>query len=123
MSKEPFLVAHIAQCKLCGDTIQSKHRHDYQCCSCGEICIDGGLDAQYGSWVKNPHNRVNKNVYSDAPIEKIREVLLRNGTTLLKDMSDDWLENCIEYEMTNRPDNPLIEVYNREIKFRIENNE
>lgn len=33
-----------AKCKLCGDILQSYHRHDYVKCSCGEISIDGGLD-------------------------------------------------------------------------------
>ena len=33
-----------AQCKLCGDIIESKHVHDYVGCKCGEIAVDGGKD-------------------------------------------------------------------------------
>lgn len=33
-----------AKCKLCGDIIESFHRHDFVTCSCGEISIDGGGD-------------------------------------------------------------------------------
>lgn len=33
-----------AKCKLCGDILESFHRHDYIVCKCGEISIDGGLD-------------------------------------------------------------------------------
>lgn len=33
-----------AQCKLCGDIIESKHRHDFVSCKCGEIFVDGGKD-------------------------------------------------------------------------------
>jgi hypothetical protein len=33
-----------AKCKLCGDILESFHRHDYVECKCGEIAIDGGLD-------------------------------------------------------------------------------
>lgn len=33
-----------AKCKLCGDILESFHRHDYISCVCGEIAIDGGLD-------------------------------------------------------------------------------
>ena len=33
-----------AQCKLCGDIIESKHRHDFVWCKCGEIAVDGGKD-------------------------------------------------------------------------------
>jgi tRNA(Ile2) C34 agmatinyltransferase TiaS len=33
-----------AKCGVCGDVIESKHRHDYVRCSCGEIAVDGGKD-------------------------------------------------------------------------------
>jgi len=32
------------KCKLCGDIIISKHRHDFVRCKCGEIFTDGGED-------------------------------------------------------------------------------
>ncbi len=31
-----------ATCAKCGDTIRSKHRHDYVKCKCGAIAVDGG---------------------------------------------------------------------------------
>lgn len=30
------------QCLLCGDVIQSMHRHDFTGCSCEAVYIDGG---------------------------------------------------------------------------------
>lgn len=33
-----------AKCKVCDDVIESKHRHDFVRCSCGEISVDGGKD-------------------------------------------------------------------------------
>lgn len=36
------IVVNKAQCKLCGDIIESKHRHDFVWCKCGEIAVDGG---------------------------------------------------------------------------------
>jgi tRNA(Ile2) C34 agmatinyltransferase TiaS len=36
------VVVNKAQCKLCGDIIESVHRHDFKRCSCGEISVDGG---------------------------------------------------------------------------------
>lgn len=33
-----------AECGVCGDVIESRHRHDYVRCSCGEIAVDGGKD-------------------------------------------------------------------------------
>lgn len=31
-----------ARCKLCNETIESIHRHDYISCTCGAIAVDGG---------------------------------------------------------------------------------
>jgi len=33
-----------AQCKLCGDVVESKERHDLVWCRCGGIAVDGGLN-------------------------------------------------------------------------------
>jgi len=32
------------QCLLCYDIIESKFRHDYVTCSCGNVSVDGGQD-------------------------------------------------------------------------------
>lgn len=42
--KKRKLIANIAQCKRCGDIIESRHRHDFVWCSCGSLAVDGGLD-------------------------------------------------------------------------------
>lgn len=39
-----MITRNAAQCVRCGDTIESKHRHDFQSCSCGAIFVDGGLE-------------------------------------------------------------------------------
>ena len=36
------VVINKAQCKLCGDIIESLNTHDYKRCGCGEIAVDGG---------------------------------------------------------------------------------
>ena len=36
------ILVNKAQCKLCGDIIESTHGHDYRGCKCGEIAVDGG---------------------------------------------------------------------------------
>ena len=36
------IISNKARCRLCGDIIESKHRHDWQACSCGAIFVDGG---------------------------------------------------------------------------------
>ncbi len=31
-----------AECRVCGDIIESTHGHDFVTCQCGEISVDGG---------------------------------------------------------------------------------
>jgi hypothetical protein len=38
------ILKNAVQCKHCGDTIESTHRHDFQRCTCGAVFVDGGLD-------------------------------------------------------------------------------
>ena len=40
---EKILVNKI-RCKKCGDVIESTHRHDFKCCKCGSVAVDGGKD-------------------------------------------------------------------------------
>ena len=38
------ILCNKAQCRQCGDIIESKHRHDFVTCKCGAIFVDGGKD-------------------------------------------------------------------------------
>ena len=40
--KDTRILVNKAQCSICGDIIQSNHRHDFKWCSCGTIAVDGG---------------------------------------------------------------------------------
>ena len=42
--KEAILIVNKIKCNVCGDVIESKYRHDFQTCSCGNVSVDGGLD-------------------------------------------------------------------------------
>lgn len=46
-----------AKCRLCGDIIESFHRHDFVECKCKEISIDGGID-YYKAAARNWENFV-----------------------------------------------------------------
>ena len=37
-----MIVQNAVICLSCGDTIVSKHRHDFVTCTCGTISVDGG---------------------------------------------------------------------------------
>lgn len=41
---EDKIVRNVAQCRKCGDVIESKSRHDFVTCKCGAIFVDGGTD-------------------------------------------------------------------------------
>lgn len=33
-----------AKCLKCDTVLESRHRHDFQQCECGNVFVDGGLD-------------------------------------------------------------------------------
>jgi hypothetical protein len=41
-------------CILCGDIMESKHRHDFVTCKCGESFLDGGDDYMRGTMTTYP---------------------------------------------------------------------
>ena len=45
-----IIVSNKARCKKCGDIIESKTRHDYKWCSCGNCAVDGGHDYLRRCW-------------------------------------------------------------------------
>lgn len=44
------IIRNAAKCHDCGVTVESKHRHDFQECECGNIFVDGGLDYLRRGW-------------------------------------------------------------------------
>ena len=38
------IVRNRAKCLVCGEILESRHRHDYKTCSCGGLSVDGGRD-------------------------------------------------------------------------------
>ena len=39
-----YIIRNAVKCNLCGETIESLHRHDFKFCKCGNIAVDGGFD-------------------------------------------------------------------------------
>lgn len=117
------------QCNNCSDIITSTHRHDFVTCKCGGCSLDGGND--YFRFVGDK-TFTNLSLYEGTPIEELREVVTRGGRgidgkqplkhVLLKDMSNDWLKNVIEYEEELRPNNIFLPTYRKELEYREENN-
>jgi len=59
------ILSNKAQCRKCGDIIESKHRHDFVWCSCKAIAVDGGLD--YLRRVGEPDDLIELSKYEDDP--------------------------------------------------------
>ena len=38
------IIKNQVKCLKCGDIIESKNRHDFVTCSCGNVSFDGGKD-------------------------------------------------------------------------------
>jgi hypothetical protein len=37
-----MIISNKAQCRSCGEIIESMFRHDFVMCKCGKIAVDGG---------------------------------------------------------------------------------
>lgn len=67
-----------AKCKLCGDILESFHRHDYVECKCKEIAVDGGKDyfrcaaKNWGNFIRldDEDNEVIPQVIEESPSPK-----------------------------------------------------
>lgn len=48
------IIRNSVKCLLCFDEIESVYRHDFKCCKCGNIAVDGGRDylKRSGNWDK-----------------------------------------------------------------------
>jgi predicted RNA-binding Zn-ribbon protein involved in translation (DUF1610 family) len=44
MRSPSLILRNRARCTHCGQEIESLHRHDFRCCSCGKMAVDGGRD-------------------------------------------------------------------------------
>jgi len=64
------------QCVLCGDVVESKHRHDFVRCGCGESFLDGGDDSPRGSLSMVP---VDETPMSDVELLNYLETLGEGG--------------------------------------------
>jgi len=38
------IIRNSVMCLSCNEEIESRHRHDFKFCSCGNIAVDGGKD-------------------------------------------------------------------------------
>jgi len=66
------IISNKARCRLCGDIIESKHRHDWKSCSCGAIFVDGGHE-YLRRGAKNFEDLEELSEYEDDQKEELKE--------------------------------------------------
>lgn len=55
------IIENKAKCNKCQNVITSVHRHDFTCCACGAVCVDGGKS--YIKRVGDPRDYEELSVY------------------------------------------------------------
>ena len=75
------IIKNAAKCLKCGDIIESKHRHDYVTCSCGNISVDGGTDYLRRSF-QEMDSWIDLSIYEEEPTYKVTAEVDTDGNTL-----------------------------------------
>lgn len=57
------------QCVICDDIIESKQRHDFVKCTCGNCFIDGGLEYSRYGYYGGENSIINMSEYYPTPKE------------------------------------------------------
>lgn len=60
---DQIVIVNKAQCKKCGDVLESTHHYDFRMCSCGAVGVDGGH--AYVRRMGNPEDYIEMSLYSD----------------------------------------------------------
>ena len=117
-----------------GTLLFSHNRHDYKTYidkNGLEYMVDGGNDyLRRNIYEKYPY--IEMSLYIGEPHEKLRNFIHRGGRgkdgkeplkyILIKDMSDEWIKNVIQYEEELRPNNIYLDIFRDEQIYRINNN-
>lgn len=75
------IIKNAAKCLKCGDVIESKHRHDYVTCSCGNVSVDGGTDYLRRSF-QEMDSWIDISISEEEPTYKMTMEVDTNGKTL-----------------------------------------
>ncbi len=91
-----MITRNAAQCVRCGDTIESKHRHDFQSCNCGAIFVDGGLE--YVRRGGNPEDFRDLSSGERYPVRNDGSGSVSDGYERAHDPLCEWSTPCVHGE-------------------------
>lgn len=124
--KKQILLRNSGVCASCKDEIQSRSRHDFVRCKCGDSFVDGGLDySRFGGCI------INTSVYADEDdILKIREYFTWGSYgpkgdqpkhyILLKELSNGHINSILETQWHIK-DSYVENIFKMELQYRREN--
>lgn len=83
-----------AYCKLCLDTIESTHRHDFVTCKCGSLSLDGGLAYRRVLWRGGEY----ADVYGEIKEEIVKEDIVKtaNVSAVERDLEQEFYHKLYE---------------------------
>ena len=81
-----ILTRNAVKCNLCADRIQSKHRHDFVSCCCGNVSVDGG-----SSYVRRTFRTTEFTDESQWTLASKEQVL----KTIAHYQAQDWAEQFV----------------------------
>lgn len=125
------LIVNKVRCKICGEVLESRHRHDYKTCSCDQkTMIDGGLD--YGRYGGVDLDQIEHlSVYDNDPHDLIRQSATwgtygKNGDQPISyikiaDMTNNHI-NAILEKFGARVYPTMLKAFKDELLYRQENN-
>jgi hypothetical protein len=123
------IVLSTATCKLCGEVLISRHRHDYVMCGCdNKTMLDGGTEYQrYGGKVLK-HVDLSGTIYLTDGFEKCRIAPIwgsygKDGTDPIKYMSVSEMDTehlgTVIKEMGDRIEKWRLDLMKQELEQRI----
>lgn len=59
------ILSNKIKCNYCGDVIESKTVHDFEWCTCGKVCVDGGLEYCRRGFTLTPNDFTDLSEYED----------------------------------------------------------
>ena len=126
------LIFNSVICLECGEQLITHHQHDFKKCSCENgAFIDGGVEGYTRYGAKDLEKLQPFQIWDNDKFEVVRFYLERGSYgknfdeplhyIKLKDMTDEHLQNVINYEEEHRPDNRFLRFYKKEQKYRKKN--
>lgn len=103
-----ILIRNSATCVHCGDEIESRHRHDFVRCNCGQSFVDGGFDytrfggaAMCTAVYDNGDHKLRRSVIKwGRNYDENMQRLSKTELILIKDLKYDHIEAILDTVFT-----------------------